>query len=106
MKELVLIMAYRSQIEAFITRKACENKNYRQKLLCDAKSVMEIEMGLKLPDAFNYQAVEESATQIYIVLPLSTSTVVESDLAKLAGGCWIAVSSSCDWVTGGYVFVT
>ena len=99
-------MAYRNQIEAFITRKATENNSYRERVLSDAKSVMEMEMGVKLPESFNYQAVEESATQIYIVLPLSTSTVVESDLARLAAGCWIAISTSCDFVTGGYVFVT
>jgi len=97
-------MAYRNQIEAMIIAKASRDITYKDKLLTDAKSVMEIEMGVKLPDTFNYKAIEESANQIYIILPLSTSTVVESDLAKLAAGCWVAVSTTCDFCTGGYIF--
>ncbi|MEO0683870.1 MAG: NHLP leader peptide family RiPP precursor [Cyanobacteria bacterium J06649_11] len=68
-------VASRQDVESFIIAKAMEDKDFRQALLADPKSVMEKELSIiagkeiHLPEEFEVKIVEEKPNVAYLTLP-------------------------------------
>ncbi len=94
-------MAYsRSEIEESIIKQASESSAFRSRLLSDPRSVVETELGQKLPEALDIEVLEETANKIFLRLPRVVATgdeLADEDLELVAGG----KSSSKDTVTCG-----
>jgi hypothetical protein len=86
----------RQQFEARIISKAWKDEAFRKRLLEDPKAVMAEELAslhekANLPDNVKVTVVEETADQIYLVLPMSPADfhpdeLNEEDLLAVAGG--------------------
>ena len=86
----------RQQFEARIISKAWKDEAFRKRLLEDPKAVMAEELAslhekANLPDNVKVTVVEETADQIYLVLPMNPADfhpdeLTEEDLLAVAGG--------------------
>lgn len=86
----------RQQFEARIISKAWKDEAFRKRLLEDPKAVMAEELAslhekAGLPDNVKVTVVEETADQIYLVLPMNPADfhpdeLTEEDLLAVAGG--------------------
>ena len=92
-------MANRAQAEAVIAARAASDPSFKAKLIANPEATLAEALGAPLPSGVKVTVLEETSTQSYIVLPAG-SGVSESELAGVAGGCWIGASSSCSFVTG------
>ena len=78
-------------MERRLVGRSLEDDAFRQRLLEDPKAVAEQELGVRLPEEVQVEAVEETADTIYLVLP-STSPAGEGEelsdreLEAVAGG--------------------
>lgn len=90
-------MADRSEVEKLVAARASNDAAFKQKLTANPKAVMEEMLGGQLPASVKVSVLVEDDNNIYIVLPQDAAT---SDLAGVAGGCWIGASGSCSFVTG------
>jgi hypothetical protein len=84
-----------------IMARAAEDSAFRAQLKSDPKGTLERELGGTLPGDVKINVLEETPTQVYLVLPTVGSKELTSDeLAGVAGGgCWIGSSSGCSFVT-------
>ena len=73
------------EFQGYLRDKAVEDAEFRARLLTDPRSVMEEELDVSIPDGFNIEVHEESATTAHLVLPPS-ATLAEEDLEAVAGG--------------------
>lgn len=84
----------RKEIEAEILAQASTDEAFRKELLSDPKSALEKKLQMNLPGNLKVTALEESADQAYVVVPVnveqgSSRELSESQLASVAGGvCW------------------
>ncbi|KYC43074.1 hypothetical protein WA1_13310 [Scytonema hofmannii PCC 7110] len=75
-----------------IIAKAIENPAYKQRLLSDAKAVLEEELDIELPADLSVQVLQQSPKQLYLLLPFDIDELVregilsESELEAVAGG--------------------
>ena len=92
-------MATRAQAEAVIAARAAADPSFKSKLMSNPEATLAEALGAPLPSGVKVTVLEESSTQSYIVIPAG-SAVSESELAGVAGGCWIGTSNSCGFVTG------
>jgi hypothetical protein len=80
----------RKDIETHIIPQAWKDDAYKQELLSNAKTVIEREFGVQLPDELNVHVMEEDSTNLYFVLParpnLSNAELSEDQLEAIAGG--------------------
>ena len=86
----------RQQFEARIISKAWKDEAFRKRLLADPKAVMAEELAslhekANLPDNVKVTVMEETADQIYLVLPMNPADfhpdeLTEEDLLAVAGG--------------------
>ncbi|MBD2299668.1 NHLP leader peptide family natural product precursor [Nostoc sp. FACHB-87] len=79
-------------LEDRIIAKAMEDSAYKQRLLSDAKAVVEEELGEKLGDDVTIQVLQQSANHLYLVLPIDIDQLVregiisQEELEAVAGG--------------------
>ncbi len=73
------------EFHGYLQGKAAEDEEFRSRLLADARSVMEDELDISIPDGFNIEVHEESATTAHLVLPPS-AVLTEDSLSVVSGG--------------------
>ncbi len=72
-------------MKAQLVARADESEDFRRRLVADPKSVISAEFGVSIPEGFNVQVHEDSATTAHMVLPM-TDRLSEEDLAEIAAG--------------------
>ncbi|KYC43075.1 hypothetical protein WA1_13315 [Scytonema hofmannii PCC 7110] len=79
-------------LEERIIVKAIEDPNYKQRLLSDAKAVVEEELGDKLGEDVTIQVLQQSAKHLYLLLPVDIDDMIreglitQEELEAVAGG--------------------
>ena len=82
----------REQMERRLVQRSLEDDAFRRRLLEDPKGVVEEELGTRLSEGVQVQAVEETADTIYLVLPPraetehSSAEISDEELEAVAGG--------------------
>ncbi|MCC7538186.1 MAG: NHLP leader peptide family RiPP precursor [Deltaproteobacteria bacterium] len=77
----------RKDLEPKLIARAAQDPEFRKKLVADPKAVIEAELGRKLPGYLKVQVVEETTTNVVLVLPATkTSELSDADLESVAGG--------------------
>ena len=82
----------RAEMERRLIERSLVDDAFRQRLLAHPKTVVEEELGTRLPEEVRVVAVEETADTIYLVLPFATADTQEvdelsdQDLEAVAGG--------------------
>jgi len=74
-------------MKTHLVARADESEDFRTRLVADPRSVISAELGVSIPEAFNVQVHEDSATTAHMVLPM-TDRLTEEELAQVAGGNW------------------
>jgi len=75
------------EMKSQITTKSAEDEDFRDRLIADPKAVISEEFGVFVPDEFNVQVHEDSATTAHFILPPS-ARLTEADLTMVSGGDW------------------
>ncbi len=90
----------RKDLEAKVIAKACADEAFKKSLIASPRSAMEQEFGIKLPASVNVQVVEESADNLYLVLPHQNPSGELSDmeLEGVAGGTTKGYTENYDYV--------
>ncbi|MBD2207949.1 NHLP leader peptide family natural product precursor [Calothrix sp. FACHB-1219] len=79
-------------LQEHIIAKAMEDPAYKQRLLSNAKEVLEEELGVELPEGLSIEVLQQSSKQLYLVLPIDIDELVrdgiisQSELEAVAGG--------------------
>jgi hypothetical protein len=81
----------RVEVERRLVQRSIEDESFRQRLLEDPRAAVEEELGTRLPEGVQVNAVEETADTIYLVLPSSSPVeeggeLSDQDLEAVAGG--------------------
>lgn len=79
----------RKDFELNLVAKAWTDEGFRQQLISNPKTMVEQELGEKLPEDINVEIIQEPLKTLYIVLPTKPETVDELDdkeLEAIAGG--------------------
>ena len=76
-----------SELKAHLLAKADASEEFRAGLIANPRSVISAEFGLSIPEGFNVQVHEDSATTAHLVLPMS-DRLTEAELAQVAGAGW------------------
>ncbi|UKO95906.1 NHLP leader peptide family RiPP precursor [Nostoc sp. UHCC 0870] len=85
-------------LEERMIAKAIEHHAYKQRLLSNAKAVLEEELGAELPEDVSVEVLQQSSKQLYLVLPIDIDEIVRDgilsheELETIAGGTILAVS--------------
>ena len=87
-----------------------KDQEFKQELLCHPKTVIEKEIGMKVPSDFEIKVFEETAHTLYLVLPLKCSYKVgvadENNLPESAwlfandgryDGLVLSITGTCSW---------
>ena len=70
-----------------IVAKASKDKAFRAALLSNPNAAIEKELGIKLPQGVKIKVVEDSASQVHLVLPpASDGALSDAQLKNVAGG--------------------
>ena len=97
----------RTEMERRLVQRSLEDESFRQRLLEDPKGVVEEELGTRLSEGVQVQAVEETAETIYLVLPpraeteQSSGEISDEELEAVAGG-FDTYYDDCGQDQGGY----
>ena len=83
-------MLVESEMRAHIAMKATDDSEFRARLMADPKGTVEQECGITFPDEYTFHVCEETATDTYMVLPLSSQLTTEELQAVAAGNDWCA----------------
>ena len=73
------------EFQSSLRERAVADEEFRARLLSDPNAVIEEELDLTLPDGFNLEVHEDTATTAHLVLPPSAS-IAEADMSSVAGG--------------------
>ena len=73
------------EFHSYVRDKAVEDEEFRGRRLADPKAVMEEELDLSIPEGFNIEVHEETASTVHLVIPPS-ARLAERDLQAVAGG--------------------
>jgi hypothetical protein len=75
---------------ADLIRRSSQDDALRTELLTDPKTVLERELSTTLPTDLTVNAVEQSATELTLVLPPKQASrdLTDDELAGVAGGTW------------------
>jgi hypothetical protein len=90
----------RRDVDQEIAKKAATDAAFRKKVLSDPKSVL-ADMGLSVRDSINVNVVEESESDVYIVLPKAAASAGAGDdlsddaLEAVAAGQFNASCYAC-----------
>ena len=74
-----------SDLKTRILVKATEDDDFRARLIADPKSVVSAEAGMEIPEWYDIEIHEDTATATHLVLP-PTGELTEADLAMASGG--------------------
>lgn len=74
-----------NEMREHILTRAAEDPDFRAQLLADPKTVVSAELGIPIPEGFDCQVHEDSATQMHLVLP-PADLLTEEELALVTGG--------------------
>lgn len=69
-----------------IIAKCCQDDAFKQALLADPLAVLRQE-GVEIPPGVNVNVIEDTETQLNLVIPLMASELNDADLDDVAGGC-------------------
>ncbi len=96
----------RGQLTDKIAEQAQKNPKYYNMLMKDPRSLMEKQLGTKIPATVNIKVLEETPDTYYIVLPYTPKEGAElsdQDLEKVAGGSTKgSQTSTCSGSFGGF----
>jgi hypothetical protein len=85
----------RQSIEQEIRVKSLKDPKFRQQLLENPKSAIEVAMGVNIPETLEIKVIEESANHLILTvppaLPESANSLSEEQLEAVAGGATPAV---------------
>lgn len=87
-------------IETRVLSKAKEDPEFNQRLLINAKEVFEQELGQRLPESLQIEALQQSPQKLYILLPMAWDELAQSqmlseeELEAVSGGGSPAVVSA------------
>ena len=95
--------AGRAEMERRLIEKSLGDDAFRRRLLEDPKTVVEQELGTRLPEEVRVVAVEETGDTVYLVLPGTsrageTGELSERELEAVSGAGWGSVET--EWCTG------
>ncbi len=74
-----------TDLKTEILAKAVEDSDFRARLLADPKAVVSAETGVEIPEWYNIEIHEDTATAAHLILP-PTDRLTEADLALVSGG--------------------
>jgi hypothetical protein len=60
----------RQQLEVYLAAKAKSDPDFRERLLADPKHTIEVEIGMRFPEALRVTVYEEKVNQLHVVLPI------------------------------------
>ena len=90
----------RRDVDQEIANKAAKDADFRKKVKTDPKAVL-ADMGLSVRDSINVNVVEETANDVYIVLPKAAASAAAGDdlsddaLEAVAAGQFNASCYAC-----------
>jgi hypothetical protein len=64
----------RQQLEVYLAAKAKADPDFRERLLADPKHTIEVEIGMRFPEALRVTVYEEKVNQLHVVLPIDLLT--------------------------------
>jgi hypothetical protein len=64
----------RQQLEVYLAAKAKSDPDFRERLLGDPKHTIEVEIGMRFPEALRVTVYEEKVNQLHVVLPIDLLT--------------------------------
>lgn len=73
----------RQDLEKHLMEKAMKDEIFRDRLIENPQVVIEEETGLKIPSSSSLQVLEESHSEIYLVLPMRPVQEPGSELSEL-----------------------
>ena len=81
----------RKQAEEVLIQKASADEAFRKRLKADPKGTVAAEFSVRFSDRFKIHVVEESDSEIYVVLPAPAvhprqAELTDQELADIAGG--------------------
>jgi hypothetical protein len=87
----------RGEIQDLVAKFAMENPKYRQALLKNPKDVLEKQLNTSLPANVKVEALQETSTKAYVVVPHipAEGELDDADLEKVAGG-FLDKNAECD----------
>lgn len=88
----------RAQIQDLLTKFAAEQPAYRAALAQNPNEVVYRQFGIRVPAGTKIQVLQETADQVFVVLPYSVepgTELCDADLEAVAGGNEIVKEASC-----------
>jgi hypothetical protein len=79
----------RDDIERQVAERAAHDPEFRRALIADPSGALKRELGVEVPESVTFTVLEESPTQVYLVLPQGVESgyrLSDEDLEKAAGG--------------------
>ena len=73
-----------TELKARILSRADDDGDFRARLVADPRAAVADEIGMTVPEGFNVEVHEDSATTAHLVLPPSPE-LTEAELANVAG---------------------
>ena len=84
-KDLEETVRTATELKARILSRAGEDGDFRARLIADPKATISSEVGATIPEGFNVEVHEDSATTAHLVLSPSPE-LTEAELESVAGG--------------------
>ncbi len=81
----------RKNIEARLTEKAWKDEEFKNELLNNTNNTLENELGIRIPQGIKIKVLEESADEVYLILPRApeyekAAELSDAELDEVAGG--------------------
>ena len=73
------------EMRRHLTEKACEDAEFRQRLVADPKGAIAEEFGVEVPDSFEIQVHESNMSTLHLALPAGPE-LDEEQLETIAAG--------------------
>ena len=99
----------RIEMERRLIEKSLEDESFRRRLLEDPKGAVEEELGARLPEEVRVETVEETADDIYLVLPSTSMAggeggeLSDQQLESVSGAGWGDYTSEVTCVSDTYL---
>jgi hypothetical protein len=94
----------RDDIDRQVTERAARDPEFRRTLMADPRGTLQREFGIEMPENVQISVLEESPSQVYLVLPQHVEyggTLSDEELEKVAGAdpsaytCLVANGGNC-----------